>query len=169
MRLLIVIVNYRTADLVIDCLRSLESEVAAVGDARVVITDNASRDDSVAKIADAIRANRWDVWTALMPLPENGGFAYGNNAAIRPALAGNDPPDYVLLLNPDTVVREGAVSALLAFMEANPSVGIGGSRLEHPDGQAQRSAFRTGCAMPLTPPLPRVQGRGVSDAGRPSA
>ena len=143
MRLLIVIVNYRTASLTIDCLRSLAPEIPALPPGtRVVVTDNAGGDDSVERITAAIRDNGWAAWAQLMPLPRNGGFAYGNNQAIRPALDSQDPPDYVLLLNPDTVVRPGAVRALLDFMDANPAAGIAGSRLEHPDGKAQRSAFR---------------------------
>jgi len=72
----------------------------------------------------------------------NGGFAAGNNAAIRPAIESAEPPDYVLLLNPDTVVREGALSVLVAFMERHETVGIAGSRLEDPDGTPQCSGFR---------------------------
>ena len=142
MRLLIVIVNYRTASLTTDCLRSLAPELAALPDTRVVVTDNASGDDSVARLDAAIRDNHWHAWCELMPLPRNGGFAYGNNEGIRPALQSNDPPQYVLLLNPDTVVRPGAIRALLEFMDARPDVGIAGSRLEDPDGTPQRSAFR---------------------------
>jgi hypothetical protein len=48
----------------------------------------------------------------------------------------------VLLLNPDTLARPGAVNSLLEFMEAHPNVGIAGSRLEEPDGTPQQSAFR---------------------------
>jgi hypothetical protein len=77
-----------------------------------------------------------------MPLERNGGFAYGNNAAIRPALQSTHPPIYVLLLNPDTIVRPGALKALVDFMDEHPDVGIAGSRLEDPDGTPQRSAFR---------------------------
>ncbi len=142
MKLLIVIVNYRTASLTIDCLRSLEPEVRALPDTRAVVTDNASGDGSSERIGDAIRANGWSRWASFMPLPRNGGFAYGNNGAIRPALHSPDQPDYVLLLNPDTVVRPGAISELLRFMEDHPDVGIAGSRLEDPDGTPQRSAFR---------------------------
>jgi GT2 family glycosyltransferase len=54
----------------------------------------------------------------------------------------SDPPRYVLLLNPDTIVRPGALRELFAFMEDRPDVGIAGSRLEGPDGTPQRSAFR---------------------------
>jgi N-acetylglucosaminyl-diphospho-decaprenol L-rhamnosyltransferase len=141
MRLLVVIVNYRTAKLTVDCLHSLAGEVAAVK-AQVVVTDNLSADDSIARIRHAIAENDWTAWVSLLPLDRNGGFAFGNNAGIRPALESSDPPDYVLLLNPDTIVLPGALKALLDFMDEHPQVGIAGSRLEHPDGTPQRSAFR---------------------------
>jgi N-acetylglucosaminyl-diphospho-decaprenol L-rhamnosyltransferase len=139
---LVVIVNYRIADLVIDCLRSLETEVGAVPGARVVVTDNASGDDSVARLVEAVRENGWEGWAAIQPLERNGGFAYGNNEGIRPALQAADRPRYVLLLNPDTVVRPGALKTLVDFLESRPDVGLAGSRLEHPDATPQRSAFR---------------------------
>lgn len=141
-RLLVVIVNYRTATLTIDCLKSLEGEMRGLPLMHVVVTDNASGDDSVAQVEAAIRDNNWSAWASLMPLERNGGFAAGNNAAIRPALESNEPPDYVLLLNPDTIVREGALSTLVDFMERHEEVGIAGSRLEDPDGTPQCSAFR---------------------------
>jgi N-acetylglucosaminyl-diphospho-decaprenol L-rhamnosyltransferase len=138
----IVIVNYRTPDLVIDCLRSLAEEVRAESDWRAVVVENASGDGSAAKIGAAIRAEGWGAWAALLPAERNLGFAGGNNAALRPLLAAPGPPDYVLLLNPDTVVRPGAVRALLDFLERHAEVGIAGSRLEYPDAEPQRSAFR---------------------------
>src|SRR6476469_8361600 len=98
MRLLIVIVNYRSASLCIDCLRSLAPEVAANPGTRVVVTDNPGGDDSVEQIGRAIVLNSWSSWCDFRPLQRNGGFAFGNNEAIRPAIASNDPPQYVLLL-----------------------------------------------------------------------
>ncbi len=142
MKLLIVIVNYRTADLTIDCLRSLVDEVKSVPGTRVVVTDNLSCDDSLPRLRGALDANGWNAWASLMPLPRNGGFAYGNNEGIRPFLRSDDAPEYVLLLNPDTVVRPGALASLVQFMDQHANVGIAGSRLEHPDGTPQRSAFR---------------------------
>src|SRR6478736_3577626 len=112
MRLLIVIVNYRTADLTIDALRAIAPQIAQ--SMRAVVTDNLSGDDSVERIERAIAQNNWH-WAGMMPFERNGGFAYGNNAAIRPVLASSDPPEYVLLLNPDTVAREGAIATLLEF------------------------------------------------------
>jgi GT2 family glycosyltransferase len=140
-RIRIVIVNYRTAGLVIECLRSLTDEVVALGDCRTVVVDNGSGDGSAERIGTAIASEGWG-WAELLPLAHNPGFAGGNNAALRPILTDPQPPDYVLLLNPDTVVRPGAVRALVDFLEANPHVGIAGSRLEDPDGTPQRSAFR---------------------------
>lgn len=141
-RLVVVIVNYRTPGLTIDCLHSLEKEVRALTGTRVVVTDNASGDDSVEQISAAIEAQGWGKWVEFMPLERNGGFAYGNNAAIRPALKDPNPPQYILLLNPDTIVRPAALQALVDFMDKHPNVGIAGSRLEEPDGTPQHSAFR---------------------------
>lgn len=139
---LVVVVNYRSAGLAIDCLASLAPEVAGRPGARVVVADNASGDDSVPRLEAAIRDRGWRGWAAVLPLPRNGGFAYGNNEAIRPALRGIDPPAYVWLLNPDTIVRPGALAALVDLLEARPDIGLAGSRLEDPDGTPQRSAFR---------------------------
>jgi GT2 family glycosyltransferase len=139
---LVIIVNYRSAGLAIDCLESLAPEVAGWLTARVVVTDNASGDGSVELLNATIAERGWGAWATVQSLPRNGGFAYGNNAAIRPALEGPDPPRYVWLLNPDTLVRPGALAALVAFLEDHPDVGMSGSRLEGPDGLPQRSAFR---------------------------
>jgi hypothetical protein len=141
-RLTIVIVNYRTASLTIDCLRSLVDEVRSLPGTHVAVTDNDSGDGSVEQIRAAIETEGWGEWVSLMPLERNGGFAYGNNAAIRPALQSTNPPPYILLLNPDTIVRPGAIKALVDFMNEHPDVGIAGSRLEDPDGTPQYSAFR---------------------------
>lgn len=140
--LMVVIVNYKTADLTIDCLHSVAQEIKALPKVKVFITDNASPDDSVAKIQQAIDRENWQEWASLMPLDRNGGFSFGNNAAIRPALESSNPPDYILLLNPDTVVRPQAFTALIDFMDQHRDVGIAGSRLEEIDGTPQVSAFR---------------------------
>ncbi|HSU66223.1 MAG TPA: glycosyltransferase family 2 protein, partial [Tepidisphaeraceae bacterium] len=142
MRLLVVIVNYRTADLTIDCLKSLRNEIATIPDARVVVTDNASPDDSAERLSQWVGSCNWHEPVTFIPLERNCGFAAGNNAAIRPAIYSGDPPHYVLLLNPDTIVRPGGVRALVDFMDKHPAAGVAGSRLEHLDAQPQRSAFR---------------------------
>ena len=137
-----VLVNYCTRDLTLDCLRSLASEVAAFPALEVVVADTASPDGSGTEIAEAIAVNGWDRWARLFPMPRNGGFSYGNNGVIREQLARASPPAYIWLLNTDTVVRPGALRALVDFMAAHPAAGGTGSRLEHPDGRLQCSAFR---------------------------
>ena len=86
----------------------------------MVVTDNASGDDSVERLIAAVREDGWGDWATIQPLERNGGYAFGNNAAIRPALEGADPPRYVLLLNPDTIVRPGRCRRSLSSWTANP-------------------------------------------------
>ena len=142
MKLLIVIVNYRVADLTIDCLHSLSGEMKKLSDARVAVVENGTGDDSAKKIQRAIDENGWASWCDLTAIPINLGFTGGNNVILRPAMEFADPPQYFLLLNADTIVRPNAFDGLLEFMDRNPSVGIAGCRLEQPDGFTQRSAFR---------------------------
>ena len=141
-RLLVVIVNYRTAQLTINCLNSLVDRVKSLSGTQVVVVDNNSGDRSVEQIENAIQTEGWSDWAAVLPSEHNGGFAFGNNLAIRPLIKSRYPPDYVLLLNPDTIVRERSLQVLVEFMAENPTVGIAGSRLEDPDGTPQCSAFR---------------------------
>ena len=138
----IVIVNYRTPRLVVDCLRSLELEVKELSDTQVWVVDGGSGDGSARLLADAIRERGWSDWVSLLPLDLNGGFAYANNAALRPLLARELPPDYVYLLNPDTVIFPGALRELVAFLDAHPRAGLAGSQCENADGSVRRTAFR---------------------------
>jgi N-acetylglucosaminyl-diphospho-decaprenol L-rhamnosyltransferase len=142
MKLLVVIVNYRVADLAIDCLHSVAAEIGSVPGTHVAVCENGSGDGSAQRLHDAIHLNGWEAWCSLTALKVNLGFTGGNNAIIRPALNQSNPPQYILLLNADTIVRPNAFAALVAFMDQNPTIGVAGSRLEEPDGTPQRSAFR---------------------------
>jgi GT2 family glycosyltransferase len=141
-RLLVLIVNYRTADLTIDALASVEPEIRAGLSARVAVVDNASKDGSAERISEAVAARRWGDWVTVFPSERNGGFASGNNFALAKGIGAGPAPDYVHLLNPDTVARPGALTALVEFLDAHPTVGIAGSQLEDLDGTPQRSAYR---------------------------
>lgn len=136
MRLCIVVVNYRTPGLVLDALDSLEGQVEAGLD-EVVIVDNASGDGSAERLERAIAARGMSRYCRVLRAEHNGGFAAGNNIGIRAADA-----NFYLLLNSDTIVRKGAIQALLAQMQAHPGVGLMGPRLEWPDGTPQISCFR---------------------------
>jgi N-acetylglucosaminyl-diphospho-decaprenol L-rhamnosyltransferase len=141
-KLLVVIVNYRVAQLTIDCLHSVAEEIGRPPGTLVAVCENGSGDDSAQIIRKAIADNGWQTWCSLTEPKTNLGFTGGNNVLIEPALQSTDSPQYVLLLNPDTVVRPNAFNALVDFMDQNPTIGIAGSRLEDPDGTPQRSAFR---------------------------
>jgi GT2 family glycosyltransferase len=141
-RIWVVIVNYRTADLVIDCLHSLAQQSRELHGGRVLIIDNASGDGSAERIRHAISVTGWFNWAEVVPLDRNGGFAFGNNAGIRLAMAVPEAVDYLLLLNPDTIVRPGAIRALVELMARYPKAGIAGSLLETPGGGVDRSAHR---------------------------
>ena len=141
MKLLVVITNYRVADLTIDCLRSVVGEISSVPGMRVAVCENGTGDDSAERIQAAIGNNGW-TWCTLTAVTTNLGFTGGNNVILRPALQSTSPPEYVVLLNADTIVRPDAFKALVEFMDGHPKVGIAGSRLEDPDGTPQCSAFR---------------------------
>lgn len=134
-KLSVCIVNYKTSQLVIDCLASLLPELS--GDAAVVIADSNSGDTSVARIAAWLKGNDPAGRCRLMALPVNGGFSAGYNAAMRAC-----PAEYYLLLNSDTVVRPGAIARLREAAAAYPQAGLFGPRLEWPDETPQVSCFR---------------------------
>lgn len=139
-RLLIVIVNYKSAKLTLDALASLEAELQELPGSHVTVVENASGDAEA--LAQGIAEKGFFDWVTLDVSPRNGGFAYGNNRAIRPALASEAPPRYVLVLNPDTRIYPGAVKELLDFMDARSDVGIAGSSFENDDGSDWPIAFR---------------------------
>lgn len=135
----VVIVNYRTAALLEDCLRSLVGELASFPLLQVIVVDNDSGDGSFELLQRVVEREVWGGWVTVVAAGRNGGFSFGNNVGIRLALASDAPPDMVLLLNPDTVVKSGALAALVAFMEERPEVGIAGSALENPEGHQESS------------------------------
>lgn len=142
MKLLIVIANYKVAHLTIDCLHSLANEIGRVPGTHVAVCENGTGDDSAQRIQRAIDEGGWSAWCTLTAVFPNLGFTGGNNIILRPALQSADPPDYVLLLNADTIVHPNALRRLVEFMEEHPDVGVAGSGLEYADGTPQASAFR---------------------------
>jgi GT2 family glycosyltransferase len=132
----VVIVNYRTPGMVIDCLETLVPQLEGLA-ARVVIVDNASPDDSLSRIGRWLEANCPGDLVELLASRENGGFAAGNNLGITSCVA-----RYYLLLNSDTLVCDGAIAAMLATMRSDSTLGLLSPRLQWPDGTPQESCFR---------------------------
>ena len=106
MKLFVVVLCYRVVDLTIDCLRSLSAEIDRVSGAKVGLLENGTGGDSGDRLRKVIEENGWSSWVDLMVVPTNLGFTGGNNLLVRPALESADPPEYVLLLNSDTIVKE---------------------------------------------------------------
>src|SRR5512144_2658800 len=94
MKLLTVILNYRSTDLTIDCLRSLREEIVSTPGFRAAVLENDSGGDAVERLTRAIAENGWGEWVTLGASEVNLGFTGGNNRLIREALASSDPPEY---------------------------------------------------------------------------
>ncbi len=143
MKVLTVIVNYRTAKHVLTALDALVPQLRARGgDAKAVVVDNLSPDDSVKVLREGLKARGYEDCVRLIESKRNGGFGAGNNVAIREALHSKSPPEYVYLLNPDATPDPGALDALVSFMDAHRKVGIAGSFVHDPDGTPHCSSFR---------------------------
>ena len=138
----IVIVNYRTPDLVTACLDSLKDEAGDKVTFQVFVGDADSRDGSVEQIKDHIATAEYDDWALCYDIGRNGGFAFGNNAIFQAHVANDRSFDYVYFLNPDTYIYPGAVRYLVRFLQKNDKVGVAGNRLENPDGSLRAYGFR---------------------------
>ncbi|NLE75380.1 MAG: glycosyltransferase family 2 protein [Chloroflexi bacterium] len=138
--LAVVIVSYRTPELLRRCLASLGASLAASPEiaASVWVVDNASGDGSAEMVAAEFPQVR------LLALPENVGFVRANNLALRQlgfAEAGATSPDFVFLLNPDTELPGHAPAQLLGWLQTAPEAGLVGPKLLNPDGSLQHGAF----------------------------
>jgi len=137
-RLTVIVLNFRTPDVTIDCLKTLAPEAVANPGMKVILLDNASGDDSVPRIEAAIRENRWDSgWLEFRAMDKNLGFAGGNNLILHEQMAAEDTPAYLLLLNSDTLVRPGCIAYCTKIMEADPKIGALSCMLRNRDGTVQ--------------------------------
>lgn len=136
MKLSVVIICWNDLKVIADCLQSVFEETRGVN-FEVIISDNASTDGSVEYIRKHFPAAR------IVENHANLGFARGNNAGINVAQG-----EYVLILNPDTIIRDRALEKLVLFADRHPTAGTFGCRVLNPDGSYQFPAR----------PLPTVNG-----------
>lgn len=115
----IIIVNYHTARLIVDCLKSVYKETEGI-DFEVIIVDNASGDGYEETIALEFPGK--DI--KFITLEENVGFGRANNAGFEIAKGRN-----LLCLNPDTILINNAVKILSDYLDGNPGVGACGGNL----------------------------------------
>jgi GT2 family glycosyltransferase len=126
----IIIVNWNVRDLLRDCLRSVDAGRGAL-EVEVIVVDSASADSSADMVAGEFP------WVRLVRCEENVGFPRGNNIGLAQARG-----EYLLLLNPDTVVLDDALTVLMEYLAANPETGVVGPQLLNPDGSIQSSRRR---------------------------
>ena len=122
MKLSVIIVSYNVRPYLEQCLQSVQRALEGI-EGEVFVVDNYSDDDSVKTIREQYP------WVRLIENQENLGFAKANNQAIRQSQA-----DYVLLLNPDTVVAEDTIRGVLMFMDEHPKAGGAGVMMCYEDG-----------------------------------
>jgi GT2 family glycosyltransferase len=130
-KLSIIIINYNTRQLLQRCLTSIYVETKQIP-FDVWVVDNNSADVSV----PMMRQNFPQV--NLIENKENVGFAKANNQAIAKCTG-----DYILLLNPDTLILNNAIEKVVDFMDGNPTVGICGCKVLNKDGTLQLACRRS--------------------------
>jgi GT2 family glycosyltransferase len=135
-RLCIVIVNYKTPDLTLDCVKSLSYQIDSDQDC-VVIVDNNSGQNDLARLQSGIEQDHLRDFVRLISSPANNGFSAGNNIGIKAVDAEN-----YLLANSDTLFRDNAIAEILYAAKRYPRSGLISPRLEWADGQPQISCFR---------------------------
>lgn len=125
--LTVIVVSYNTRALTLKCLETLHAATRAVR-FETIVWDNASADGSAGAVVEAFPPARFPA-LRLVAGDTNIGFAAANNRAAAMART-----PWLLLLNPDTEVHDGAIDRLVAFAEANPGHCLYGGRTVFPDG-----------------------------------
>src|SRR5271165_1317147 len=128
MKLSIIVICWNDLKVIANCLKSIYDQTNQF-DFEVIVSDNGSTDGSVEFIRKSFREVR------VVENRANLGFAKGNNAGIRVAQG-----EYILILNPDTIVRDRALEKLVAFADRHPEAGAFGCRVLNQDGSVQVSA-----------------------------
>lgn len=126
----IIIVNYNTPQLTLDCLDSVYASNTSYS-YEVIVVDNASRDDSVQAIREAYPQ------VHLIANKDNTGFAFANNQGMKVAKG-----RYILLLNSDTVIQLDTLQIMVGFMDRYPEMGASGCKVILPDGSLDKACKR---------------------------
>jgi GT2 family glycosyltransferase len=130
----VVIVNWNGMEFLPDCLASLAANPPS-GEYEVVVVDNLSTDASREwLVSDAARANFGDGNYRVILNGENSGFASANNLAFQDTTG-----EFILMLNPDTVVKRGAIDRLIQTLSSERRIGAVAPKIINEDGTLQAS------------------------------
>jgi len=130
MDLSIVILNYKTAKLVRQCIKTIKLYEPAVA-YEIIVVDNDSRDGA----EEMLRQHYPEV--KFFRSESNAGYAAGNNLGIRQAIG-----RYVMILNPDITVKQGAIENIVRYLDGHRDIGIIGPKLVKPSGEVDESCYR---------------------------
>ncbi len=161
-RVVAVILNWNAWRDTLACLESLLD--SGLVPRRIVICDNGSADDSIARIKawgrgrddfasfgspeEALHGAATSASIVLLELPYNGGYAYGNNIGMRYAVERADA-EFVWILNNDTVVERDALVRMLEVADGHPGVGMVGAQLLRHDAPDRIQAMGGGYIIPI--------------------
>lgn len=137
MKLSVIIVSYNVKHYLYQCLDSVYKALHGL-EAEVYVVDNHSRDESVAFLQQRYADVNY------IEMNHNLGFARANNIAIRQSQG-----EYVLLLNPDTIVGESVLTSVVHFMDEHPDAGAVGVKMLHANGMKAKES-RRGIPKPMT-------------------
>jgi len=124
-------VNYNVKVFLENSLISIQKAMEGI-QGEIIVVDNASDDGSVEMVRQKFPAVK------LIANKENVGFASANNQAIKEARG-----EYLVLLNPDTVLQENTLKVMMDFLDKNPEVGLAGCKILNPDGTLQLACRRS--------------------------
>jgi len=141
-KLLVIVINYRTPDLTLRAVDAALRELEGIPESAITLVENDSRDGSYERFAEEIAARGWSKRVRLSKSEYNGGFSYGVNQGVRPSLESADPAEYFYLLNSDATPEPGSIATLLRFLEQRRDVGIASSQIFGVDGVTHETAFR---------------------------
>ncbi len=131
MTLSVIIVNFNVRQFLENALTSLVRAMEGI-EGEIFVVDNASDDGSTEMVKNKFPG------VHLISNEVNRGFARANNQALQLATG-----EYLLLINPDTVVQEDTLRVMLGFFERNPDAGLAGCTILNPDGSLQLSCRRS--------------------------
>ncbi|MEK8131072.1 glycosyltransferase family 2 protein [Paenibacillus filicis] len=131
MDLSVIIVNYNTCRLTVNCIHSVRQSVLEQA-YEIIVVDNASSDASVGAIRTEFGSE-----VSLLVNDLNQGFSKANNQGMRIARG-----RYILLLNSDTIVQPDTLQTMLDFMDSHPKVGAAGCKVVLPDGSLDKACRR---------------------------
>ena len=133
----IIILNYNTAEDVMECVNSIHKTTKA--NYKIYVVDNKSTDGSVETLREKLRK---DPLVELLVTDYNGGYSFGNNIGIKKAI--NDGAQYILISNPDVVYYDGAIDIMLADLISDSEIGVIGPStpsLDQEESQLLRKVY----------------------------